>query len=477
MPAAMQKLTKIVATISDRHCEPDFLSSLHQAGMDVVRINTAHQNPEQSLRIVENVRKVSSRIPVMVDTKGPEIRTNSSDEDIEVKTGDLIRMAGDSYINSDPECIRVNYPGFVKQLDAGRQIMIDDGDVALTVQEKHPDYLLCRVENSGVIKPRKSVNLPGSSIDLPALSDKDKEYIDFAISNDISFIAHSFVRSREDVVAIQELLDEHNSQVKIIAKIENQQGVDNINEILDHVHGIMIARGDLAIEVPAERIPGIQHNLIQKCIRRKKSVIVATQMLHSMIENPRPTRAEVSDIATAVFSGTDAVMLSGETAYGKYPLESVQMMTNSLREAESSRSFSLDSEVMPHDNQVSVFLSKTAVRTVQQLNTRAVITDTDTGKTARYLSAFRGRTPIYAQCYAERVMRELAMNYGILADFMDVETSKKEFVRVTLSRLIDEKEIGPEDLVVVLAGNFGKKSGPSFVEVSTATNMLTNHKS
>ncbi len=472
----MQKLTKIVATISDRNCEPVFLSSLHRAGMDVVRINTAHQNPKQSLAIVENVRKVSSRIPVMVDTKGPEIRTNLSDQDIEVATGDLIRMAGDSHKNSDSACIRVNYPGFVGQLEKGRQIMIDDGDVALTVTEKHADYLLCRVENSGKIKPRKSVNLPGSNIDLPALSDKDREYIEFAISNDIAFIAHSFVRSKEDVMAIQELLDASNSQAKIIAKIENQQGVDNIDEILDHVYGIMIARGDLAIEVPAERIPGIQHNLIQKCIRRKKSVIVATQMLHSMIDNPRPTRAEVSDIATAVFSGTDAVMLSGETAYGKYPLESVQMMTGSLKEAENSRSFSPDIEVMPHDNQVSVFLSKTAVRSVQQLNTRAIITDTDTGKTARYLSAFRGRTPIYAQCYAERVMRELAMNYGVLADFMDVEISKKEFIRVTLSRLIEEEEIGSEDLVAVLAGNFGKKAGPSFVEISTVSNMLTNHK-
>ncbi|MFP4065005.1 MAG: pyruvate kinase [Bacteroidales bacterium] len=473
----MQKLTKIVATISDRHCEPEFLSSLHRSGMDVVRINTAHQNPDQSLRIMENVRKVSSKIPVMVDTKGPEIRTNSSDKDIEVKAGELIRMAGDSSRNSDPECIRVNYPGFVKQLDTGRQIMIDDGDVALTVQEKHSGHLLCRVENSGVIKARKSVNLPGSNIDLPTLSDKDRKYIDFAISNDVAFIAHSFVRSKEDVMTIQEILDAGNSQVKIIAKIENQQGVDNIDEILDHVHGIMIARGDLAIEVPAERIPGIQHNLIQKCIRQKKLVIVATQMLHTMIDNPRPTRAEVSDIATAVFSGTDAVMLSGETAYGKYPLESVQMMTNSLREAENSRSFSPDSEVMPHDNQVSVFLSKTVVRSVQQLNTRAVITDTDTGKTARYLSAFRGRTPIYAQCYVERVMRELALNYGVLADYMDVEISKKEFIKVTLSRLIDKKEIGHEDLVAVLAGNFGKKAGPSFVEISTASNMLTNHKS
>ncbi len=470
----MEKLTKIVATISDLKCDPEFISEMYANGMDVVRINTAHQTTENSKTIVDHVRAVNSKIPVIVDTKGPEIRTNPSDNEVTVEEGQFIRLAGDLSKGSDNACLYVNYPDIVQQLETGKMILIDDGDVALTVTEKHDNYLVCRVGNTGHIKPRKSVNLPGTPIDLPSLNEKDLEYIDFAIANDLEFIAHSFVRNKEDVLAIQEILDAHNSKIKIIAKIENQQGVDHIDEILDHAHGIMIARGDLAIEVPAEKIPGIQNAIIKKCVRRKKTVIVATQMLHSMIKNPRPTRAEVSDIATAVFSGTDAVMLSGETTFGKYPIESVQMMTRTVKEAENSMEFALDSKVMPHDNQISVFLSKTAVRSIQKLNTKAIITDTDTGKTARYLSAFRGRTPIYAQCYDTRVMRELALNYGVMADFLDVEQSKKSFIKATLSRLIDLDEITQDDLIVVLAGNFGKKAGPSFVEISTAKNMLSD---
>jgi len=356
-------------------------------------------------------------------------------------------------------------------------IMIDDGEIALEVIEKTSDALLCKVNNSGVIKPRKSINLPGTRVDLPSLSEKDIEFIHFAINNNIDFIAHSFVRNKEDVLDIQRILDEHKSRIKIIAKIENQEGLDHIDEILDHVYGIMVARGDLAIEVPAEKIPVLQAKLVNKCIRRSKVVIIATQMLHSMIKNPRPTRAEISDIANAVFSGADAIMLSGESAFGDYPVESVEIMTKTAREAEKGRAFGIDTKVMPHDNKISVFLSKTAVRSIQKLNTRAIITDTDTGKTARYLAAFRGKTPIYAQCYDRRVMRELAMVYGVFPDHMDVEISKREFTRATLSRLINQAEIDPEDLIAVLAGNFGKSAGPSFVEISTASNLLSSvHK-
>ncbi len=468
----MQKLTKIVATVSDLRCDTEFISALYDSGLDVVRINTAHQSPDATLQLIENVRKVSDKIPLMVDTKGPEIRTNDGNQDIDVVKDQRIKVCGHPGVPSDDTCIRVNYEAFVKHIDIGKRIMIDDGDIALEVIEKHPGYLVCVVLNSGVIKPRKSVNLPGTHVSLPSLNDKDIEFIRFGIENNIDFIAHSFVRNKEDVLAIQQILDEHQSPIKIIAKIENQQGLDHIDEILDHVYGIMVARGDLAIEVPAERIPVIQNKLISKCMRKKKVVIIATQMLHSMIKNPRPTRAEVSDIANAVFSGADAIMLSGETAHGQYPIEAVEIMVKTAREAEKGRSFGIDTKVMPHDNYVSVFLSKTAVRSTQKLNTRAIITDTDTGKTARYLAAFRGRTPIYAQCYDKRVMRELAIVYGVFADYIDMELSKRDFTRATLTRLIDKAEIDPEDLIAVLAGNFGKKAGPSFVEISTASNML-----
>ncbi len=472
----MEKLTKIVATISDRKCDTGFLKELFDAGMDVVRLNTAHQDVEQSLKVIKNVREVSDKIAILVDTKGPEIRTTDSQAEVEVKEGQLLKIKGDPYCATTEDCIYVNYKDFVPKMEKGKTIMIDDGEIELQIEEKHEDYLLCRVMNTGIIKPRKSVNLPGTSLNLPSLNEKDKQFIELAIKENIDFIAHSFVRRKEDVLAIQEILDKHRSPVKIIAKIENQEGVDNIDEILEHVYGIMVARGDLAIELPAERIPVVQNMLLDKCIRRKKAIIIATQMLHSMIDNPRPTRAEVSDVANAVFSGTDAIMLSGETAYGSYPVQSVRIMTRISREAEISTTLQINRDILPHDNQISVFLSRTSVRTINELGTKAIITDTDTGKTARYLSAFRGRVPIYAQCYDMRAVRELSLNYGIYPDFMEVETSKKEFIHATLKRLISRDEIKQSDLIVVLAGNFGKKAGPSFVEVSTAHNLLSDKK-
>lgn len=468
----MEKLTKIVATISDKRCEPEFLQALFDAGMNVVRINTAHQSPEQASVLLQNVRKVSDRIAIMLDTKGPEIRTNASPNQLEVSSGQMLTIKGQKGAPSEGHTLYLDYEKIADLLHVGSMIMIDDGEIEIQVVEKHPDYLLGKVCNPGIIKSRKSINLPGTVIDLPSLTEKDREFIEFGIKENIDFIAHSFVRNAEDVLDIQKILNLHNSPMKIIAKIENQQGIDNIDQILPHVYGIMVARGDLAIEVPAERIPGIQAQLIKKCITNKKAVIVATQMLHSMIHNPRPTRAEVSDIATAIFSGADAIMLSGETAFGNYPVEAVKIMTKTAREAELSKPFLLDRNVLPHDNSISVYLSQTAVDSTEKLNVKAIITDTDTGKTARYLSAFRGKTPIYSQCYDARVVRELALNYGVYADFMEVRISKKEFTRATLARLIEQNEILPEDLIVVMAGNFGRKSGPSYVEISTAHNML-----
>ncbi len=468
----MNKLTKIVATISDLKCEVAFLEKLFKAGVNVVRLNTAHQGPEETLTVIKNVREISHKIPFMLDTKGPEIRT-ALGEDLEVKQNDILRVVGDPNKRSGKDSLFVTYKDICKDIKKGGKILIDDGDIEMVVVAKHSSHLLCRVENSGTIKPRKSVNIPGVPVRLPALSEKDRDYIDFAVKNDIAFIAHSFVRSKEDVLEIQEILNRYKSKIKIIAKIENQQGINNIDEILENVYGIMIARGDLAIEVPAEKIPVIQRNLVKKCMRNKKAVIIATQVLHSMIKSPRPTRAEVTDIANAVFTGTDAIMLSGETAYGKYPVEAVQIMSKTIIEAEANIPFIREHEVLPHDNEVSVFLSKTAVNAYDKLKTKAIITDTDTGKTARYLAAFRGPVPIYAQCYEKRVMRELALSFGVQADFMDVETSKKEFIRTTLNNLLEAKEIKKKDMVAVLAGNFGKKAGPSFVEISTVKNMLT----
>ncbi len=468
----MNKLTKIVATISDKRCDVDFIGRLFEAGMNVVRLNTAHQMPDDTIKVIQNVKKVSQKIAIILDTKGPEVRITQGNE-FKVNKGSRIKVAGNPNGYSENNILYVTYKNIAEDIQTGQRILIDDGAIEMIVVDKHASYLDCEIQNSGVIKPRKSVNLPGAKLPLATLTDKDRDYINFAIKHDIDFIAHSFVRSKEDVFEIQRILDHHKSKIKIIAKIENQEGIDNINEILDNVYGIMVARGDLAIEVPAEKIPVIQRELVRKCMHNKKAVIIATQVLHSMIKSPRPTRAEVTDIANAVFSGTDAIMLSGETATGKYPEEAVKIMSKTIIEAEANVPHMREHDVLPHDNEISVFLSKTAVNAFDRLGTKAIITDTDTGKTARYLAAFRGAVPIYAQCYEVRVMRELGLVFGISADFMEVEISKKEFIRATLNNLLKAEEIKPENLVVVLAGNFGKKAGPSFVEISTVRNMLS----
>ena len=331
------KQTKIVATISDKRCEVDFIRQLFEAGMNVVRLNTAHLDFEGLDKLVNNTRAVSNRIAILMDTKGPEVRTTVAAQPIDFHAGDRVQIVGDPARETTRECIAVSYPDFVRDVDAGVHVLIDDGDLELAVVGKTADALLCEVQNEATLGSRKSVNVPGVRINLPSLTERDRRNIDYAIDRDIDFIAHSFVRNRQDVLDIREILDAKGSDIRIIAKIENQEGVDNIDEILEVADGVMIARGDLGIEVPQERIPGIQRILIRKCILAKKPVIVATQMLHTMINNPRPTRAEVTDIANAIYYRTDALMLSGETAYGKYPVEAVRTMTKIAAQAEQDK--------------------------------------------------------------------------------------------------------------------------------------------
>jgi pyruvate kinase len=466
------KKTKIIATISNNNCDVPFLTHMHQAGMDVVRLNTAHQGVDEALAVIKNVRKVSERIAIMVDTKGPEIRTTWAKADLPVRTGDMVCVIGDKNGECKPGSICLTYDNFVEELSVGDKILIDDGDIELEVREKDPYRLMCEVKNDGLIKGKKSINLPSVKIkNLPSLTEKDKAFVEFAADHDVDFIAHSFVRNKEDVLAIQEILYRKGSKIRIIAKIENQQGVDNIDEILDHAYGVMVARGDLAIEIPAEKIPIIQKQLVRKCIERRKPVIIATQMLQSMINSPRPTRAEVSDVANACLDRTDAVMLSGETAYGKYPLESVQMMARIAMEVESSLPSFTDSPYEA-ENSVTSYLAKAAVKASLRLSTSALIADTISGRTILSLVAYRGDNPIFAQCYSKRVMRELALSYGVNASYMPTDISSHEFLRTALTRLLAEKYFEEDSLVTVLAGNFGSAYGASYVEISTARNLL-----
>lgn len=468
----MEKKTKIVATVSDLRCDKDFISGLIKAGTNVIRLNTAHQTEEATLKIINNVREVSDKIALMLDTKGPEIRTTPSEFNIEIKSGDFLKVKGDSKRASLPDCLYVNHDNFISEVAVGNQILIDDGEIELIVKEKKDDYLLCESTNNGVIKSKKSVNVPNVRFSLPALTEKDKSYIRFAIKHDIDFIAHSFVRNKEDLEEIQKILDETNSRVKIIAKIENQEGVDKIDEILEHSYGIMVARGDLAIEIPYEKIPGIQKRIINKCIDARKPVIIATQMLHSMINSPRPTRAEVTDIANAIYSKTDAIMLSGETAFGDYPFEAVKTMATIAKEVEKSRGDFHKTPLVVMSSKTSAYLSKSAVEASIKLDAKVIIADTTTGRTIRNIAGFRGRKPVYTQCYDRRVMRELALSFGIFPTFLEPVASLTKFANVGLKQLLDRGEIKESDRLVVVGGNYGVAHGASFIEISTVDNLL-----
>ncbi len=476
----MLKHTKIVATISDQRCEVDFLQKLFDEGMNVARLNSAHLNDEGLTKIITNVRKVSNRIGILIDTKGPEIRTTFAEEDIVLKTGDVIRVEGNPEGISSKEAIYISYPNVTERMKVGKNILIDDGEVDLKVTEVHDNYLICVSQNDGTVGSRKSVNIPDVRIDLPSLTEKDIHNILYAVKNDVDFIAHSFVRNKQDVLDVQKILDEHNSPIKIIAKIENQEGVDNIDEILQVAYGIMVARGDLGIEVAQEKIPAIQRAMIRKAIHHKKPVIVATQMLHSMIYNPRPTRAEITDIANAIYYRTDAVMLSGETAYGKYPVEAVRTMTQVARESEKSRLSENDIRVPTagDDREVTSFLAKQAVKSAAKLNTKAIVTDSHTGRTARVLAAFRGSKPVFAMATSERTARELSLSYGVWAEHQpgegleNTKESRRAYFEDALRKLIANKMIKANDRVAYIGGSFGETGGTTYLDINEASKVL-----
>jgi pyruvate kinase len=319
------------------------------------------------------------------------------------------------------------------------------------------------------------VNVPGVHIDLPALTEKDRRNIMLAIELDIDFIAHSFVRSAADVRAVQAILDAYNSDIKIVSKIENQEGVDNIDEIIEASYGIMIARGDLGIEVPIERIPGIQRRIIRKCVQAKKPVIVATQMLHSMIQNPRPTRAEVTDIANAIYYRTDALMLSGETATGKYPVEAVKTMAQIAEQAERDKLRENDIEIPLSANcDIHEFMSHSAIEATEKLGVKGIITDSTTGLTARSLAAFRGPNPVLAICYNDKLQRLLALSYGVIPVYQKGHIDSERLFLAAVRMLRQKGYVEEDDKIAYLSGNVGECGGTKFLEINTVKELFCN---
>ena len=467
------KQTKIVASVSDRRCSVDFIRQLFDAGMNVVRMNTAHASAEGIREIIRNTRKVSRHIGILIDTKGPEIRTTGVVAPIDYHTGDVVKIFGRPEMDTEHDIVNLSYADFARDIHVGDDILFDDGALAMKVIGINGPAVIAQVQNDGQLGSHKSVNVPGVHIDLPALTEKDKANINLAIDEDIDFIAHSFVRSAADVAAVQQMLDERGSDIKIISKIENQEGVDNIDEIIEASYGIMIARGDLGIEVPIERIPGIQRRIIHKCMLAKKPVIVATQMLHTMITNPRPTRAEVTDIANAIYYRTDALMLSGETASGRYPVEAVKTMAAIAEQAERDKMREHDIEIpLTPGCGVAEFLAHSAIEATERLGVRGIITDSKTGQTARNLAAFRGPNPVLAICYQDKVQRWLALSYGVIPVAQHEQIGQREQFLAALRMLRQKGYLSMDDKVAHLSGSFAEGGGTSFLEINRVRDVF-----
>jgi pyruvate kinase len=403
------------------------------------------------------------------------VRTTGCEQPIAYKTGDVVKIFGRPEIDTTHDIINLSYADFAADVHEGCHILFDDGALDMLVIGINGPAVIAQVQNDGVLGSHKSVNVPGVHIALPTLTEKDRKNIKLAIDQDIDFIAHSFVRSAADVRAVQAILDAYNSDIKIISKIENQEGVDNIDEIIEASYGIMIARGDLGIEVPIERIPGIQRQIIRKCVRAKKPVIVATQMLHTMINNPRPTRAEVTDIANAIYYRTDALMLSGETASGKYPVEAVRTMAAIAEQAEKDKMRENDIEVPMSPNcDIREFMSHSAIEATEKLGVKGIITDASSGDTARNLAAFRGPNPVLAICYNDKLQRLLNLSYGVIPVFQKEHIDNEELFHAAVRMLRQKGYVQENDKIAYLSGNIGEGGGTKFLEINTVKEVLTN---
>jgi pyruvate kinase len=464
-----RKLTKILATISVNHCSEQLLHDLHAAGMDAVRLNTAHMTTEEALQVVRMVRATSDRIGILIDTKGPEIRTREIEQAIPLESGETICI-----VRSTPtgKALCMSYPHFVDEVPEGAVILIEDGTIELEVVQKKTDELVCIAKNKGLIAAKKNVNVPSVRLNLPSLSGRDEEFIRFAARYELDFIAHSFVRNRTDIQAVQDILDDEGSSVKIIAKIENTDGVEHLDDILDAAAGVMIARGDLGVEVPFEKLPIIQKRIIQTCTRKSKIVITATQMLHTMIENPRPTRAEVSDVANAVFDGTDVLMLSGETANGKYPLEAVKTMARIACEAEAERpmGWNLEKEADTHNKRV--YFARAAAHACREMPVKAIIADTETGRIARLVSSHRPPVPIYVKSPDIHTVRELSLTYGVYAQQQARSANTEQLISQSVRSLLSEGVLEEEDVVVIVGGTPGLSGTTNFLVINNVAHCL-----
>ncbi|MDI3529307.1 MAG: pyruvate kinase [Thermoanaerobacter sp.] len=465
--------TKIVCTIGPASEDYNILRKLIEKGMNVARLNFSHGDFEEHGARIDNIKKIREElglpVAILLDTKGPEIRTGKfKNGRVELKEGQTFVITTRDVLGDETIC-SVSYKGLPQDVERGSCILIDDGLISLKVTDVKGEDIVCIVENSGPVKDHKGVNVPGVKLNLPALTQKDVDDIEFGIKKGIDIIAASFVRKAADVLAIRRLLEENKAEhILIIAKIENREGVENIDEIIKVSDGIMVARGDLGVEIPLEEIPIVQKMIIQKCNKAGKPVITATQMLDSMMRNPRPTRAEVTDVANAILDGTDAIMLSGETAQGKYPIEAFETMAKIAEKTEAYVGYRdiIDRNI---DTNVSITnaISHATCTTARDIGAAAIITCTKSGYTARMVSRYRPQAPIIATTPSESVARKLSIVWGVYPLITEEVSTTDEMIDVAIQSALTAGLIRNGDIVVISAG--------IPVAMTGTTNMLKVH--
>ncbi|MDD2402226.1 MAG: pyruvate kinase [Clostridia bacterium] len=471
--------TKIICTIGPASKDINVIKELLLNGMNVARLNFSHGTFEEHGKRISDIRQASKEtgvpVAIMLDTKGPEIRMGYIENGkTELKEGEQIIFTTQEILGTK-ERVYINYKGLPKDVKQGDTILVDDGLISLQVQKVEGTEIYCGIENGGEISDRKKLNLPEVRLNIPGLTEKDIEDIKFGVKQEVDFIAASFVRSANDVIEIRRVLEGLGADIDIISKIENRQGVKNIDEIIKASDGIMVARGDLGVEIPAEEVPLVQKSLIEKCNVYGKPVITATQMLDSMIRNPRPTRAEASDIANAIFDGTGAIMLSGETASGKYPIEAVKTMARIAVRIEQS----LDWEKLMNERANSVDRTTTEAighatcQVAHNLKASAIITATQSGSTAKKVSKYRPGIPIIAVTPEEKVLRKLLLVWGVYPLRSEAFGSAGTLIERSIQTVLQNGYIKNGDLVVITAGvPVGIPGTTNLIQVETVSEIL-----
>ncbi len=454
------KKTKIICTMGPNTNDENIMRELALNGMDVARFNFSHGDHEEHLGRLEILRKVRKEldIPVaaLLDTKGPEIRTGllKDGKKVTLKEGQTFTLTTRDVVG-DENMAHINYDGLNEDVAPGNKILIDDGLIGLDVVEVNGPDIVCQVVNGGELGEKKGVNVPNVKIKLPALTDKDKEDILFGIRQGFDFIAASFVRTADCIREIKQILEEHGSNMRVIAKIENAEGIENLDAIIEASDGIMVARGDMGVEIPPEKVPYIQKTIIRKCNEACKTVITATQMLDSMIRNPRPTRAEVTDVANAVYDGTDAVMLSGETAMGKYPVEAVKMMATIVEDSESHLDYAAYRERKVSDENmknISNAVCFASVSTAHDLGATAIIAPSISGFTTRMLSKWRPSARIIGMSPSMTTVRQMQLQWGVTPVWSRRADTTDELIESSVEELKQRGLVQLGDTTVITAG-------------------------